>query len=384
MPSPAQPTSARYASPTCPCGGSCPRRAPGAVTSSPSDALDARQHRLLRTHFGRDLPTVRLHRGAVAARSAAWFDAPAYALGRHIVIGRHAPALDSAAGMSLLAHEVAHTLQADAGETHGARSVSTPDDALEANAHALAQGVTRDARRAPAGQVLRGPFDAETADERERRQTLLRAIDLAIDGILRLMRTGGLLRYTEAPATRSGARGVIYGAHTAGTASEVFTSYADRDARLRRIVRSLIAMGTMYRSAPIPAEFSPPECDIEGSGYTSTIRYPPGSSPVSSSYGARSAMWTDLQAAFERYRITLGETGPEFDSDWYYIDPRETIEPGAARGAPRIGRGVPSGACMVFPDLDGEPLRYWRLDGFTPVPRGSVIIEFWHDDFGFY
>ena len=39
---------------------------------------------------------------------------------------------------------------------------------------------------------------------------------------------------------------------------------------------------------------------------------------------------------------------------------------------------------MVFPDIDGEPLNYFRLDGFTRIPRGSVIVEFWHDDLGYY
>jgi hypothetical protein len=232
--------------------------------------------------------------------------------------------------------------------------------------------------------VLRGPFDNETADDRQRRQTLLASIAQATDNVLRLLRTGGLLRHTEAPVTRNGVRGIVYGAHSVGTSSEVFVSYADRDVRLRRIVRSLIEMGRFYRTAPIPSAFTPPEPATEGSGFVSVVRHPPGSGVGTSSYQGSSAEWADLQAAFERYRMALGQDGPQYENDWYYIDPRETIEPGAAQGAPRASRGVPSGAYMVFPDLDGDPLRSWLLDGFTPVPRGSVIVELWHDDFGYY
>lgn len=39
---------------------------------------------------------------------------------------------------------------------------------------------------------------------------------------------------------------------------------------------------------------------------------------------------------------------------------------------------------MVFPDIDKEPLRYWLQDGKSPTPKGSVIVEFLHDDFGYY
>lgn len=286
------------------------------------------------------------------------------------------------AGQALLGHELAHTRQTRGSEnttTQAAPRVSLPGDALERNADALARGNTRHALAAPAGAVLRSPFDAESADDRARRERLLQAISNAVDTLLTLLRSGGLLQNTEVATERNGVRGVIYGAHTAGTADEEFVSYAERDARIRRIVRSLMAMGTLYRSAPIPADFSAP-VRTETGEYQSTLTYPHGTT----SYGGGTAEWADLQAAYERYRISQGQTGDAYESDWYYLDPSSRIVPGAARGAPRIGRGIPSGAYMVVPDIDHEPLRYWHLDGYSPIPRGSTIVEFWHDDFGYY
>jgi hypothetical protein len=143
-------------------------------------------------------------------------------------------------------------------------------------------------------------------------------------------------------------------------------------------------MGTMYRTAPIPADFAGP-VEEEGGHWTSSVTYTdPTGHVINSSYGGSSAEWADLQGAYERYRLARGQTGPEFDSDWYYLNPAARIVPYAARGAPRITSGIQTGAYMVFPNVDSEPLNYFRLDGFTPIPRGSVIIEFWHDDFGYY
>jgi hypothetical protein len=293
---------------------------------------------------------------------------------------------DSSRGQALIAHEIAHTLQTRGSEnpTHRApnAAVSRPGDALEKNASALARGETSRALAAPAGAALRSPFDSERADERSRRERLLESIGNATETILRLLRTGGLVEDAEVAAERGSVRGVVY-SDDPRDPDAIFRSYAQRDARLRRMVRSLMALGRFYRTAPIPADFAAPVLTEEGE-YQSTVTYPPGSRVDVSSYGGKTPEWADLQAAYERYRATQGQTDSDFDLDWFYLDPDARIIPGAARGAPRIGRGVPSGAYMVVPDIENEPLRYWRLDGFSPVPEGSVIVEFWHDDFGYY
>jgi hypothetical protein len=74
----------------------------------------------------------------------------------------------------------------------------------------------------------------------------------------------------------------------------------------------------------------------------------------------------------------------EYFLDWFYLDADAIIVAGAARGAPRIGSGIATGVYVVVPDIDHEPLRYWRLYGNSPTPPGSVIVEFWNDDLGYY
>lgn len=330
-----------------------------------------------------DFSRVRLHRDAPDITAP--MRARAVTRGQDIYFhpGEFQP--DTPKGTALLAHELAHTSQTRRSEAADATStlVSRPGDALEKNADALARGETTRALAAPAGAVLRSPFDSESADDRARREALLQSINNAIDRLIRMLRTGGLIQTVEVPVERNGTRGIIYGAHTAGTADEEFTSYADRDVRIRRIIGSLMAMGTLYRRAPIPADFAAPVQTPTGE-YQSDVTYPPGGAISSVGYGGRTAEWADLQAAYERYRITQGQTGEAYDSDWYYLDPSNQIVPGAARGAPRIGGGIQTGAYMVVPDIDHEPLRYWPLTGSSPTPRGSVIVEFWHDDLGYY
>jgi len=67
--------------------------------------------------LGADLSAVRLHRGAEAAAATRAVGARAFALGRDIAFGAQAPSPGSAAGDALLAHEVAHTMQAGAATT---------------------------------------------------------------------------------------------------------------------------------------------------------------------------------------------------------------------------------------------------------------------------
>lgn len=358
----------------CACGGSCPKCGGQALPPAVRASAEAKQ----RADFSR----VRVH--ADAAEVTAPLSARAVTHGQDIYFhpGQFQPSTPE--GKALIAHELAHTRQTTANDVAtGAGVVSKPGDALERNADALANGATSQVTPAPAGAALRSPFDNETADERTRRLALLDSIDNARDRLLRLLTTRGLLDGVEEPVERNGVRGIIYGAHTAGTSDEQFVSYDDRDALIRRMIRSLMAMGRRYRRAPVPADFAAPVQQPEGE-WVSTVEYPPDSHMSSSNYGGGTAEWADLQAAYERYRITQGQTGEAFEADWYYLNPSTPIRTGAARGARSLGRGINSGAYCVFPDIDGDPLNYYLLDGYTRVPRGATIVDLLHDDFGYY
>ena len=145
-------------------------------------------------------------------------------------------------------------------------------------------------------------------------------------------------------------------------------------------------MATQYRGAPIPAEFSPPtpQPPEAGGGYLSSPFTYGDASQTTSTFQGGTAAWADLQSAYERYRVTHGQVGSSFEEDWLYLDPTIRVAPGALRGARRYSRGIQTGAYFVVPDIEHDPLRYWRLSGTEPVPRGSVIVELWHDEFGYY
>jgi len=328
---------------------------------------------------------VRVHPD-VAAETAP-LHARAVTHGQHIYFhpGEYRPG--TFMGDELIAHELAHTLQTRQSENSVSTStgaVSQPGDAVERNAGALARGETTQALAAPAGVVLRSPFDNESVDERARRQHLLRSISNAGNQLLRMLQTSGLIAGVEVPIERAGVRGIIYGAHTAGTADEQFSSYSDRDARIRRIIRSLMAMGTLYRAAPIAANFAAPTLDAASGEYQSTVEYTVGTNPIGAQFGAASEAWVDLQAAYQRYHVSLGQTSAAYDADWYYLNPQNRINTHAARGAPRASRGIAIGAYLVVPDVAHDPLNYWLLDGYRRAPRGAVIVEVWSDDFGYY
>ncbi len=348
----------------CACGGTCPRCA------GSTNSLSAQKSSSVRIHASAPEVTTPLRARAVTIGQDIYFHP-----------GQYQPGTPE--GESLIAHELAHTLQtrqsASSG-THDASGVSQKGDAIEHNADALARGDTIDVLAAPAGMALRSPLDSEGADDRARRHELLQAISNAQANLIRLLQTGGLVEGLETAAERGGVRGVIINPGGTAPDAEPLESYAVRDARLRRIIRNLAAMGALYRTAPIPASLPPAQLGEYGQ-FTTEIQ--PDEHTLSH-YGGSTAAWAQLQAAYELYRFSEGQTGDAYESDWYYLTPDLRINPGAARGAPRIGRGTPSGAYMVVPDIDNEPLRYWYLDGYAPIPRGSTIVEFWHDDLGYY
>jgi hypothetical protein len=90
----------------------------------------------MEAQFGQDFSAVRIHAGDTAARSAAELSARAYTAGNEIVLGNESPALESAAGKHVLAHELTHVIQQRQGPVSGTPvgggiSISDPSDVFE-------------------------------------------------------------------------------------------------------------------------------------------------------------------------------------------------------------------------------------------------------------
>ncbi|MEM9007837.1 MAG: DUF4157 domain-containing protein [Cyanobacteria bacterium P01_F01_bin.86] len=81
------------------------------VLRSPGQSLELNTQRFMESRFGHDFSRVRVHADAKAAVSARAINAQAYTVGQDIVFaaGQYHPA--SSRGKTLLAHELAHTVQ---------------------------------------------------------------------------------------------------------------------------------------------------------------------------------------------------------------------------------------------------------------------------------
>ncbi|HTJ46334.1 MAG TPA: DUF4157 domain-containing protein [Kofleriaceae bacterium] len=90
--------------------------------------------------LGADLSRVRIHTAAESAVAAKAIGARAYATGHDIHFGEGQYAPHDPFGVHLIAHEVAHTVQ-QAGGVHAKLEVSSPGDALEAEADRAADAM---------------------------------------------------------------------------------------------------------------------------------------------------------------------------------------------------------------------------------------------------
>lgn len=143
------------------------------VLARPGQPLDAATRAHFEPRFGHDLSGVRIHADAEAGRSAAAVGAEAYAYGGDIAFapGRHAPS--TVAGRALMAHELAHVVQApDAASP--ARLVGGASDPAEGEADGMAAAalsgapVPAAAGRAASGTIHRqlgaGLTDADQSE----------------------------------------------------------------------------------------------------------------------------------------------------------------------------------------------------------------------------
>jgi len=107
------------------------------VLKRPGQPLDGHTAALMGDRFGADFSDVRVHTGLAAEQSAALLQARAYAQGSHIVLGAGQPRFDSREGRALLAHELAHVVQARSA-SGGDSQVSQPGSASEREAEGIA------------------------------------------------------------------------------------------------------------------------------------------------------------------------------------------------------------------------------------------------------
>jgi hypothetical protein len=85
------------------------------VLRSAGRPLDAHPRNFFNARFGHDFSHVRVHDSREAAHSAEALGASAYTVGADIVFGHGQYAPDTAAGRALLAHELVHVVQQEAG-----------------------------------------------------------------------------------------------------------------------------------------------------------------------------------------------------------------------------------------------------------------------------
>jgi hypothetical protein len=82
-----------------------------AALSSTGQPLDQSSRAFFEPRFGYDFSQVRVHNDSLAAKSADTLNARAYTMGKHIVLGAGLHTIDSSDSKSLLAHELAHSVQ---------------------------------------------------------------------------------------------------------------------------------------------------------------------------------------------------------------------------------------------------------------------------------
>ena len=146
------------------------------VLHSPGQALDQNTRSFFEQRFGQDLSNVRIHNDDRAGKSARAVNAAAYTVGSNIVFERGQYAPGTSAGRKLLAHELTHTIQQQAGahsSTAAALEVSQPSDAGEREAETTAEAVTEGGRftiTAGTGLLLSRQVGDER-DQVERRQS---------------------------------------------------------------------------------------------------------------------------------------------------------------------------------------------------------------------
>ncbi len=130
---------------------------------SPGRPLEAGARAAMESRFGRDFSHVRVHTGALAARSAQAVDALAYTVGQDMVFGEGQYAPATPAGRQLLAHELTHTLQQGGSATGGGSALpsSLPIGPAGGFYERQAGRAGANASRTPGAVLQRQPVEEE-------------------------------------------------------------------------------------------------------------------------------------------------------------------------------------------------------------------------------
>jgi hypothetical protein len=113
-----------------------------AASRGAGQPLDTHVARRLEPSLNESLGDVRVHTGDSAAALARAVSARAFTVGNDIFFGSGEYRPGTAGGNTLIAHEVAHTIQQRGAPASGPLAVSQPGDALEREAEAVARDVT--------------------------------------------------------------------------------------------------------------------------------------------------------------------------------------------------------------------------------------------------
>ena len=115
----------------------------GIEPQSSGEPLSGAARSFFEPRFGHNFSQVRVHTDEQAQRSAANLNAHAYTLGQHIVFGSNAYAPGTMRGRSLLAHELAHTVQQqnNLASVQAKLAINSPTDSSEQAADAAAHTV---------------------------------------------------------------------------------------------------------------------------------------------------------------------------------------------------------------------------------------------------
>lgn len=129
--------------------------------SSEGQSLDTEARAFMEPRFGHDFSQVRIHRSERATRSALALGAQAYTLGSDIVFGQGAYAPETQDGRRLLAHELAHVVQAGNNDSAGDLYLGEPGDTYEQEAEREASHVMQ---KSSFAQVSEAPVSSLHTD----------------------------------------------------------------------------------------------------------------------------------------------------------------------------------------------------------------------------
>ena len=126
------------------------------VLNSPGQPLDAKTNETMGSRFGHDFSKVRVHADGRAAEAAEALSSHAFTLGADIVfgLGQYSPATRE--GQKMLAHELTHVVQQDAGAASNELELN-PSSHFEREADNAAEKVTTGGPGALAPQVSAAP-----------------------------------------------------------------------------------------------------------------------------------------------------------------------------------------------------------------------------------